>query len=101
MKASETGPQTRWQFGIHPAAAGSVVRSISRVEFPLGDALRVEMADPQPADPATPGVVHVQYHVITESGGWALWISARADELDEAEARLPEIVTPAEPDAKA
>ena len=97
MDGLQTSTGTRWRFGIHPAATGMVVRSIDRVEFPVGDALRIELADPA-ADPATTDVVHVQYHVITQSGGWALWISATADVLRAAEAQLPELVTPAEPD---
>jgi hypothetical protein len=98
MNASETRPRTRWQFGLHPAAAGSVIRSISRVEFPVGDALRIEMAAPEAAPTDD---VHLQYHVITGSGGWALWISAPAERLADAEALLPDLVTPEEPDPSA
>jgi hypothetical protein len=101
MDSSGTRSRTRWQFGLHPAAAGLVVRSIVRVEFPVGDALRVEMADPGTADSPAADVVHLQYHVVTASGGWALWISATPDELREAEERLPELVTPAEEDPSA
>jgi hypothetical protein len=96
MNASEPSLRTPWQFGLHPAAAGSVVRSITRVDLPVGDALRIEMADPEPS---STNVRHLQYHVITGSGGWALWISAPADKLSAAEALLPELVTPAEADA--
>src|SRR5262245_63503481 len=98
MGASDTRTRTRWQFGLHPAAAGSVVRTMSRVEFPVGDALRIEMADP---DAASTDDVHLQYHVITASGGWALWITAPPDRLADAEALLPDLITPAEPDPSA
>lgn len=101
MDATGPGPRTRWQFGLHPGAAGLVVRSITRVEFPVGDALRIEMSDPEAKDPASADIRHLQYHVITESGGWALWISAPAGRLPEAEALLPDLVTPAEPDTSA
>jgi len=91
MDASGTRPHARWQYGVHPAAAGSMVRSISQVGLPVGYALRIEMAESPSAD-----MVHLQYHVATESGGWAIWTSAPADELAAIEDDLAEFVTPAE-----
>jgi hypothetical protein len=96
MDASGTRPRARWQFGLHPAAAGSVIRTITRAELPVGDAMRIEMADSSGAD-----LVHVQYHIATGSGGWALWISSPAHELSRAEERLPELVAQDEADAPA
>jgi hypothetical protein len=40
-----------------------VVRSLGRVELPLGEALRLEMVD---ADPRIDEIVHVQYYISTE-----------------------------------
>jgi hypothetical protein len=81
----------KWQYGAHPGAAGLVVRSVGRVEHPLGDALRVEMAS---TDPDAVDVVHVQYFIATEEGGWALWLSCPQAELAGAEAVL-HALTPA------
>ena len=91
MDASGTRPRTRWQFGVHPAAAGSMVRAITQVDLPVGYALRVEMAASATAD-----VIHLQYHIATDNGGWAMWISAPADALDGVEESLAEYVTPNE-----
>lgn len=80
-----------WRFGFDPAIVGSVVRSLSRVELPLGEALRLEI------EMAGPGEnVHVQYHIATGSGGWALWISCPRSELTDREEALAAIVAPEE-----
>jgi hypothetical protein len=96
MESSGTGERTSWRFGVHPAAVGSVIRTMSRVDLPVGYGLRVEMADPASAD-----VVHVQYHIATASGGWALWITSAVDKLRSAEEGLPDLVIPADPDPSA
>ena len=96
MEASGTRQRTEWQFGVHPAAVGSVITAMTRVDLPVGYALRVQMADP-----ASTNVVHVQYHIATGNGGWALWITSTPDALGKAEERLPDLVIPADPDAPA
>ena len=65
-----------WRFGLHPAAAGALIRAIDRPELEVGDALRLEMETP-----GSPAVVHVQYYIATSSAGWAMWISCPPDEL--------------------
>jgi hypothetical protein len=80
-----------WQAGFHPSAGGAVVRSLTRVELPLGEALRLEMDGAAPGD-----VVHVQYYIATDAGAWALWISCAPGELAAHEARLAEIMPPDE-----
>jgi hypothetical protein len=77
-----------WRYGMHPHAAGLQVRSLGRIDLPLGEALRLEMAS---ADPGDQGVAHVQYFIETEAGAWAIWISCPLDELPRHEARLHEI----------
>ena len=89
-KSAETLP-SGWRFGFDPAVVGSVVRSLSRVELPLGEALRLEIEMAGPGD-----LVHVQYHIATGSGGWALWISCPRSELAGCEAALAAIVSPDE-----
>jgi len=81
-----TSPQLQgWRYGVHPQAAGMRVRSLSRVELPLGEALRLELASdvPESADER-----HLQYYVMTEAGPWALWLSCPSDELADREALL-------------
>jgi len=67
------------------------IRSLGRVNLPLGEALRLEMAT---ADPRGEDVVHVQYYICTDAGGWALWISCARGDLAGREAALQEIVPP-------
>ncbi len=70
-------PARRWRDGMHPDAEGMRIVSLERVDLPLGEALRMEMGA---SDPAGGDVVHIQYFIATDAGGWALWIScARAD----------------------
>ena len=78
----------RWRYGMHPSAAGMQVRSLGRVDLPLGEALRLEMVN---ADPGGGDVVHVQYYICTEAGGWALWLSCPRADLADREAALHEI----------
>jgi hypothetical protein len=75
----------RWNDGFNPNAVGLQVRSIGRVQLPLGDAFRLEMLDA--ADPSD-DVVHVQYYISTGMGGWALWVSCPSSELADREAVL-------------
>jgi hypothetical protein len=88
---STTTPLLKWRYGIHPRAAGTQVRSLGRVELPLGEALRLEMVD---ADPGGEEIAHVQYYISTESGGWALWISCARTDLAAREAAIQAITSP-------
>jgi hypothetical protein len=81
-------PPGRWRYGLHPHATGLQVRSLGRVDLPLGEALRLEMAG---ADPDSDQVVHVQYFISTEVGPWALWLSCARSDLAAEEALLGEI----------
>jgi hypothetical protein len=96
MEDAESPSGHRWRFGVHPAASGSVIRSITRVSLPVGDALRIEMAETPTAEP-----IHVQYHIATESGGWALWTSCTGEELATVDAALPELAIPGQSEAPA
>ena len=96
MTVSPTpGPLNKWRYGIHPQAAGTRLEALGRVELPLGEALRLEMVD---HGPGADDLVHVQYYIATESGGWALWISCPRADLAAREASLEEL-TPPEPDS--
>jgi hypothetical protein len=75
----------RWRYGMHPGAVGMRIRSLGRVDLPLGEALRLEMVN---ADPGGEGVVHIQYYICTEAGGWALWLSCPRADLADREAAL-------------
>ena len=83
-----SAPPGQWQYGAHPAAPGLEVRSLGRVELPLGDALRLEMAK---ASAGGPDLVYLQYFIATDEGGWALWLSCRPGELAGNEAVLREL----------
>ncbi len=80
-----------WRYGIHPSAVGSQIRAMARVELPLGEALRLEMA---PADPGGADVVHIQYYISTDAGAWALWLSCARGDLAAREAALEAITPP-------
>jgi hypothetical protein len=90
-ESSATVPR-RWRYGIHPGAAGTQVRSLGRVDLSIGEALRLEMVN---ADPGGEDVVHVQYYVSTEAGGWALWTSCARADLAAREAVLHAMTPPA------
>lgn len=73
-----------WHYGLDPEAAGLAVRSMDRVRHHLGDALRLELADP-----LGPGrEVHLQWFIATRVGAWALWIACPPDEAAAHEAVL-------------
>ena len=74
-----------WRYGIHPRASGMRVLSLSRVELPLGEALRLELETDTQDGPADR---HLQYYVVTEAGPWALWLSCPTEELAERESVL-------------
>ena len=95
MAADTGGRVGGWQFGLHPAAVGAIVRSIERRDLEIGDALRLELETPGSA-----GVVHVQCFIATRSGGWAMWISSAPDDLAAHDAALAAIRQP-EDDADA
>lgn len=61
------------------------VRSLARVELPLGEALRLEL---ESTVSDGPDERHIQYYVMTEAGPWALWLSCPTDELTERESVL-------------
>jgi hypothetical protein len=64
---------------------------MTRVNLPVGEALRIEMSEAEMSE-----LLHIQYYIATESGGWALWISCTADEVAAVEAALPELTIPEE-----
>lgn len=90
-ESTPTAPRG-WRYGIHPRVAGTQVRALGRVELPLGEALRIEMVD---AEPGGEEIVHLQYYISTEMGGWALWISCARADLEAREAALAAITAPA------
>lgn len=63
------------------------VHSLGRVDLTIGEALRLEMTDPNASDG---DVVHVQYYISTESGGWALWVSCTKSDMARLEATVHE-----------
>lgn len=85
MIESSVSQPRRWRDGMHPDAVGMQIRSLGRVELPLGDALRIEMVS---AEPSGDDRVHVQYHICTDAGGWALWVTCPRSELADREAIL-------------
>ncbi len=89
MTQPTTKPPRGWRYGIHPAAAGATVRSLGRMDLPLGEALRIELVDP---DAANEDTLHIQYYIATEYGGWALWISCANGQETEVEATLATLV---------
>jgi hypothetical protein len=76
---------------MHPGAVGMQIRSLGRVDLPVGEALRLEMANP---DPAGADIVHIQYYISTDSGGWALWLSCARGDLPAREAALQTMTPP-------
>ncbi len=91
MTPPSAKPPHGWRYGIHPAAAGATVRSMGRVDLPVGEALRLELVG---AEPATQDTIHIQYYIATEYGGWALWISCAKGEVAEVEATLVALIPP-------
>ena len=79
-----------WRYGIHPRATGMQIRSLGRVDLPLGEALRLEMSDPDEAD----AVAHLQYYIVTEFGAWALWISCPPTDVAAHDAALLTVKRP-------
>jgi hypothetical protein len=84
-------PPRRWRFGMHPGAAGMRIRSLGRVDLAIGEALRIEMVSP---DPGGEDIVHVQYYIVTEYGGWALWVSCARGDLADLEATVQATTPP-------
>jgi hypothetical protein len=78
-------PIAGWRNGLDPRAGGMLVRSIGRGRHRLGDAFRMELADP---GPGAPQLVHVQWIIATRMGPWAMWTSCRPEEIGEREAAL-------------
>ena len=80
----------RWRYGMHPQATEMRILSLGRVELPLGEALRIEMAY---ADGSQDHVVHLQYYIATELGPWALWLSCAREDAEDCEATLRELTS--------
>ncbi len=76
---------------MHPGAVGTTIRSLGRVDLPIGEALRMEMVN---AEPGGEDVVHLQYYISTDAGGWALWLSCPRGDLPGLEAALRQITLP-------
>ena len=91
MTESSSSPLRGWRYGMHPRAVGMRVIALGRVELPLGEALRLELASDEPG--ATE-MGHVQYSISTEAGAWALWLSCPRADLADREAALHELVYP-------
>ena len=91
MTESSASPLSRWRYGMHPRATEMRIRSLGRVDLPLGEALRLEMVD---ADPGGEDTVHLQYYIATELGPWALWLSCPREELADREASLQVLSPP-------
>ena len=81
----------RWRYGIHPRAVGATIRSLGRVDLPIGEALRLELENAHSAGEST---VDLQYYIATNAGGWAMWLSCPRDDLPGLEAALERIVPP-------
>jgi len=81
----------RWRYGMHPQASELRIRSLGRVELPLGEALRIEMTY---ADGSQDHLVHLQYYIATELGPWALWVSCALEDQEELEASIRELAPP-------
>ena len=81
----------RWRYGMHPQASELRIRSLGRVELPLGEALRIEMTY---ADGSQDHLVHLQYYIATELGPWALWVSCAVEDREELEASIRELAPP-------
>lgn len=88
----------RWRYGMHPQATEMRIRSLGRVELPLGEALRIEMTY---ADGSQDHLVHLQYYIATELGPWALWVSCAREDAEECEATLRELTPPIEESGEA
>lgn len=91
MTEPSTSPLSRWRYGMHPRATEMRIRSLGRVDLPLGEALRLEMAS---AAPDGDDIVHLQYYIATELGPWALWLSCAREDLADREASLQELTPP-------
>ena len=91
MTESLASPLSRWRTGMHPNATEMRIRSLGRVHLQLGEALRLEMVN---ADPAGEDIVHLQYYIATELGPWALWLSCARDDVADCEASLRELTPP-------
>lgn len=79
-----------WRYGIHPLASGMRIRSLGRVDLPLGVALRLEMQSSDEADDRA----HLQFYIVAEAGAWALWVSCPREEIAAREAALETIAPP-------
>ena len=91
MAESLASPLSRWRYGMHPHATEMRISSLGRVYLLLGEALRLEMTNPNPGQE---DIVHLQYYVATELGPWALWLSCPREDVAANEASLRELTPP-------
>ena len=91
MSESTGSPVGQWRYGLHPQARGMQVRSLGRVDLALGEALRLELAEP---GSSVGGTVHVQYYIATDAGPWALWLSCPPEDVEAEEKALWEVAAP-------
>jgi len=91
LTESSATPLRQWRYGMHPRAKGLQIRSMGRVELPIGEALRLEMVN---ADPGGEGTVHLQYYIVTDAGPWALWLTCAHDEMAGHEAAVHDMTPP-------
>jgi len=67
------------------------VVSLGRVDLPIGEALRLEMAN---AVAGGDDLAHIQLYIATDAGEWALWLSCASPDLADLEAALYEMTRP-------
>ena len=91
MTEPSASPLSRWRYGMHPRATEMRIRSLGRVDLPLGEALRLEMETGVPGEES---IAHLQYYIATELGPWALWLSCPREEVADREASLQELTLP-------
>lgn len=91
MTEPSPSPLNKWRYGIHPRAAGMQVRALTRVDLPLGEALRLEMGGDGDGGE---DLVHLQYYIATEQGPWALWLSCARQNVADREAAIRGITPP-------
>ena len=85
-----SSPPGRWHYGLHPDAAGMRVISLARIVLQLGEALRLEMEDPD----GSTDQIHLQYYIDTELGPWAMWVSTTGETIAADEAAIKQLAPP-------
>jgi len=67
------------------------VVSLGRVDLPIGEALRLEMAN---AVAGGDDLAHIQLYIATDAGEWALWLSCARGDLAVLEGAIHEMTPP-------